>query len=141
MQHILFVCTGNTCRSPMAMAVLNHFVKTGKLSNLTADSAGLYAGGDPLNPLAETVLKKHGILLENYVSKPLTNDLLLGSDKIIAMTVAHRQLLLSMGVPQEKLSILGEGISDPFGGDQSVYNECFNQIYRSICSTFGVETV
>lgn len=139
MQHILFVCTGNTCRSPMAMAILNHLTAEGKLSNIVADSAGLYAGGDPLNPLAETVLKEHGILLKNYVSKPLTNDLVVGSERIIVMTAAHRQLLLNMGVPDEKLSVLGGGIADPFGGTEKVYNECFHQIYRNICSTFGVE--
>lgn len=138
MQQILFVCTGNTCRSPMAMAILNSLVKQGKVQNVTAQSAGLYAAGEPASENTVTVLKNHGIVLQNYRSKPLTNELILQSSKIYAMTPQHRQMLLQYGVLPEKVLVLGGGIADPYGGDLAVYEACFNQIYQSVCSVFGV---
>ena len=109
MQQILFVCTGNTCRSPMAMAILNSLVKQGKVQNVTAQSAGLYAAGEPASENTVTVLKNHGIVLQNYRSKPLTNELILQSSKIYAMTPQHRQMLLQYGVLPEKVLVLGGG--------------------------------
>ena len=138
MQQILFVCTGNTCRSPMAMAILNSLVKQGKVQNVTAQSAGLYAAGEPASENTVTVLKNHGIVLQNYRSKPLTNELILQSSKIYTMTPQHRQMLLQYGVLPEKVLVLGGGIDDPYGGDLAVYETCFNQIYQSVCSAFGV---
>ena len=138
MQQILFVCTGNTCRSPMAMAILNSLVKQGKVQNVTAQSAGLYAAGEPASENTVTVLKNHGIVLQNYRSKPLTNELILQSSKFYAMTPQHRQMLLQYGVLPEKVLVLGGGIADPYGGDLAVYEACFNQIYQSVCSVFGV---
>ena len=138
MQQILFVCTGNTCRSPMAMAILNSLVKQGKVQNVTAQSAGLYAAGEPASENTVTVLKNHGIVLQNYRSKPLTNELILQSSKIYAMTPQHRQMLLQYGVLPEKVLVLGGGIADPYGGDLAVYEACFNQIYQSVCGAFGV---
>ena len=138
MQQILFVCTGNTCRSPMAMAILNSLVKQGKVQNVTAQSAGLYAAGEPASENTVTVLKNHGIVLQNYRSKPLTNELILQSSKIYAMTPQHRQMLLQYGALPEKVLVLGGGIADPYGGDLAVYEACFNQIYQSVCNAFGV---
>ena len=138
MQHLLFVCTGNTCRSPMAMAILNHLVQQGRVQNVTAQSAGLYATGEPASPNAVTVLKNHGIILQNYKSKPLTNELILQSNKIYAMTPQHRQLMLQYGVLPEKVLVLGGGIADPYGGNLNQYEACYCQIYNSICSLFGV---
>lgn len=138
MQQLLFVCTGNTCRSPMAMAILNHLVQHGRLQGVTAQSAGIYASGEPASPNAVAVLKKHGILLQHYRSHPLTHELILQSSKIYAMTPQHRQLLLQLGAASEKVLVLGGGIADPYGGDLNAYEACYNQIYSSICSLFGV---
>ncbi|QGH36350.1 low molecular weight protein arginine phosphatase [Gracilibacillus salitolerans] len=85
--NILFVCTGNTCRSPMAQAIFQHKTKH------HVQSAGIFAGeGMPASMGTTEVLKQQGIS-SDHKSQPVTDDLMKWADLIITMTKNHRDLL------------------------------------------------
>ncbi|MGP4079379.1 arsenate reductase/protein-tyrosine-phosphatase family protein [Pseudalkalibacillus sp. R45] len=89
--NILFVCTGNTCRSPMAEALLRHY-SNGKIE---VQSAGIYAAyGSPASAQSIEVLKDEGISC-NHKSQPLTEDLVEWADLILTMTTQHKQAIIS----------------------------------------------
>lgn len=131
MKKIIFVCTGNTCRSPMAMAVFNATAKEKGL-NWVADSAGLAAGYDPINPKSVEVLAKIGIEFNDYTSKRLNFSMVDESDLIAVMTAEHLAALVGVGIDRNKIIVLGDGIPDPFGGDIDTYNDCLLKIKTSI---------
>lgn len=136
MKKILFVCTGNTCRSPMAMAVFNNMAKEKGLSNVVGISGGLMANGEPLSKNSQTALEKVGISLVNYKSKQVTYSMLESADLIIAMTENHKEMLVASGVEPEKIIVLNSGISDPFGGDLPLYERTLEQITIGLNSLF-----
>lgn len=88
LMNILFVCTGNTCRSPMAEAIL-----ASKDKSLKVKSAGIFAMyGQDANQQALQVLKEQGMEL-NHSSQPVINQLLEWADYVFTMTIQHKQAL------------------------------------------------
>lgn len=132
MKTVLFVCTGNTCRSPMAMAIFNEMVRQKGINGYRADSAGLAATGAPIHPYSVKALAKIGIFLSDYQSKRLTPRLLQGAFLIVTMTAAQAEMLTKAGIPAGRVVVLGDGIPDPFGGSEEDYIECRNQIQAGV---------
>lgn len=126
--NILFVCTGNTCRSPMAEG----YLRSKELDGITVISRGLASDGSPVSLNSKTAMAEVGIDISGHISRQITDRDIKNADKIICLSPSHRAVLLSAGVPQEKLYILGKGISDPFGGDITVYRRCRDEIFAAI---------
>jgi protein-tyrosine phosphatase len=143
--QILFVCTGNTCRSPLAQALCARLLAD-RLGCEPADlsehgfivqSAGLAAmigAGATLEAVA--VAREFGADLTGHKSQPLTPELLARTDFLFAMTQTHLHLLSSLGLSNRPiLSLLsdqGEDIADPIGASAEVYRECARQIRKHL---------
>ena len=131
MKKIIFVCTGNTCRSPMAMFLFNKIAKERKLEYV-ADSAGLAAFGDSINEKSVKALAKIGIDNIDYTSKKLSFYATSEAERIVVMTNEHKNALLSAKVDESKISVLGGGISDPYGKSEEEYFNCLEDISDGI---------
>lgn len=144
MKTILFVCTGNVCRSPMAEGLFRHAAKgRGEYRVL---SAGLGAvDGQPPSAFAVRALKERGVDIANGRSRMLTAELVQQADYIFGMTHSHVDTILLL-YPQaaEKTFLLREfddtlnafekDISDPIGGSYEVYTHCRDQIEQGLAS-------
>ena len=129
---LLFVCTGNTCRSPMAEALAKKIL-TKKGFSVTCDSAGIYANpGQKMAENAAAVLEEYGINDFSHSAKICTREMIEKSDLVIAMTENHRMLLCQLFGEQEKICTLPGGIGDPFGGDLNTYRKAAKSIVSGI---------
>lgn len=126
--NILFVCTGNTCRSPMAEG----YLRSKELDGIMVISRGLAADGSPVSLNSKTAMAEVGIDISGHISRQITDRDIENADKIICLSPSHRAVLLSAGAPENKLFVLGKGISDPFGGDITVYRRCRDEIFAAI---------
>jgi protein-tyrosine phosphatase len=136
--RILFVCTGNTCRSPMAERLCGKLLadKVGcRYEELFehgffVQSAGLAAMmGERATPEAVDVVREFGVDLADHVSQPLSVELLQQSDIVIAMTASHLRVLRGFpGLAARLLSADGVDVADPIGGTPEVYRACARQI-------------
>jgi glycine hydroxymethyltransferase len=144
MKTILFVCTGNVCRSPMAEGLLRDAVRGRR--DFRVLSAGVGAiDGQPPSAHAVSVLKELGIDISRQRSRMLTAELVDQADYIFGMTHGHVDainLLYPQAVEKtfllrefdETLDIFEKDISDPIGGSYEVYCECRDQIEQGIAS-------
>ncbi len=131
--NIVFVCTGNTCRSPMAEG----YLKSKNLPGITVTSAGLAADGiSPATKEAVSAAGEVGIDISSHISRKFTYEQADKADKIICMSPSHIAALKSVGINAEKLFLLGEGISDPYGCGQEVYNNTRDEIITAIDGMF-----
>src|SRR5262245_38298086 len=144
MKTILFVCTGNICRSPMAEGLFRH--ATGGRGGFRVVSAGVGAAeGVPPSEFAVRALKELGIDISEQRSRQLTGELVQQADYIFGMTHSHVDAITLL-YPQasEKTFLLREfddtldayenDISDPIGGSFEVYLNCRDQIEQGIFS-------
>ncbi len=120
---ILFVCTGNTCRSPMAQVIFEKIDHDRNL-NISCKSAGLSTfTGSPASDNAVTAAKEIGLDLSKFRSSSITAILpsLSEYDLFVPMTYSHAMALLQLGVEKKKIYLFDSDISDPYGGSLDVY--------------------
>ncbi len=135
-QKYLFVCTGNTCRSPMAAALFNHMFSD---ENLSADSCGIMAFGEPISENAASVLAEKGVLptphnnYPGHVSKNVTEELVADSDVVIGLTSRHAVALISyFPAYASKITVMPKEIFDPYGGNLDDYRKCLEDIEEAL---------
>lgn len=151
-QTVVFVCTGNTCRSPLAMILARQ-----RWPGIRFFSAGLQAGpGLPAAGPARTVAAERGGDLSDHGSRPLDHDLIAGADWVIGMTRSHVALLnraLGAACPA-RVGLLGapaqdlrgeptpdeEEVADPIGGSLETYRTCADQLERLLAGWEDVFT-
>lgn len=140
-KYIVFVCTGNTCRSPMAEAILKDMLHKREINNVIVSSAGIFAlEGDMVSAEALEVLKREGIDLSSHKARQVSKDILMKSDLILTMTKNHKEMLLNyFPDSKEKIYTLKEyaygvedDIIDPFGRGLSAYEEALEDIKRAL---------
>ena len=128
--NILFVCTGNTCRSPMAEGYLNYL----EIEGISVKSRGIAAYNEAVSENSLNAMQKIGIDISSHTSKQITDTDILWADKIICMSTSHKKLLEPFC--KEKLQVLGEGIGDPFGQGLEIYEQCRDEIIYNIDKLF-----
>lgn len=133
--NILFICTGNTCRSPMAEGIFKELVKESKIP-FTVSSCGIFAAdGDLPTNEAVRACQELNINISNHKSKNIMDTDINSVDLFVVMTQNHAQLLLSFGIPQNEIYILN--VDDPFGGNIEVYRKSCNEIKEKLTELLG----
>lgn len=130
--NLIFVCTGNTCRSPMAEGLFKKLLKERNINDIDCSSAGLAAyDGSAAAPNAIAAAEELGADISAHSSRLLTSADALNADLIVCMTQEHCEVLRTV-LPEEKISLLGCGINDPYGGDIDVYRACAKKIEQAL---------
>ena len=125
--NYLVICSGNTCRSPMAAALLAACV--GEAHRV--QSAGLFAETDaPAAANAVAACAEVGLDIASHRAAQVTAAQLETADRVLVMTEAHRAALLAVGVPRDRITVLG--VPDPFGGDLDAYRAARDAIAAAL---------
>jgi protein-tyrosine-phosphatase len=141
MKSILFVCSANQCRSPMAQVLFQELVRErGEQDQWRVESAGIWAyGGAPATENARRAMEERGLDLMRHHSQPATNELLSQFDLIVVMTREHRAALLAqMPALDGRIYLLRElgggsgDFADPVGGDLTTYQRAASEIETTL---------
>lgn len=142
-RSLLFVCTGNICRSPMAEWLFRKLLQDRPLPEVHVRSAGFIAlPGNPATHLATVVAGEHGVDLTQHRAQPLTSSLIREADLILVMEPGHRwELLYHRPEAAPKVFLLchfapcgdrDRAIADPYGMDAEAYRFCFQQVRECV---------
>lgn len=131
--NVMFVCTGNTCRSPMASSLFTKRLNKQGRSDIQCRSAGLAAHeGMGASWNAVEVCKKYGVDLTYHCAHRLRGSDFMSTDLFVVMEQVHKDILVGAGVNPGLVYILGGGIEDPYGKDLDAFVQCRDKILASL---------
>ncbi len=139
---VLFVCTGNTCRSPMAAGAMRTLVRRAGLeAAFEIDSAGIAvrAAGQPPSPLALEAAARRGHDIAAHRSRQLTPEDLVRAAHPLAMTAAHLAAMRALappGLADRPLMFLDRDVADPWGGTVRDYEAALDLIEAGCARLF-----
>ena len=144
MKKVLFVCTGNTCRSPMAEVIFNALAQEKDL-DWRAESAGVAAVGNrPASPNAIQAVAELGLDLNKHCTRFLPALDLNEYQLFVGLSEEHADILRSIGIPEGMVRVLYRApnvediydlrtdIVDPYGGDLNAYRKCRDDIVGAV---------
>jgi len=144
MKKIMFVCTGNICRSAMAEGYLKMILNRKKINDIYVCSSGLYAeDGEEASYLAKKTMEEYDVDLSNHKATNIKNSPVQEMDVILCATLAHKQIMVQ-AYPELKEKVYtikeyayGENcekkdISDPWGYDSTIYKRCAEELVDAI---------
>ncbi len=132
---IIFLCTGNTCRSPMAAALFRDGLTEDEQHKYEVRSFGLAAfGGEPASDYAVEVMQSQGIDISGHRSTPLSRYALAEAELVVCMTEAHSKVLLQVGFDPERLIVFD--IPDPYKGTLEDYQHCAEKIKQELTKVY-----
>ncbi len=137
--RLIFVCTGNTCRSPMAEALYNRMETVGSIDVASRGIVVLFP--EPANPKACAVLKNNDLSIDNHTATPLLPEDVTDNTLILTMTGKQKQhikenyeMANEVYTIKEFVGLEGDVI-DPYGGTLLDYEDCYNELSQLVKKT------
>lgn len=133
--QIVLICTGNTCRSPMAEGLLKKELQD---QDVNIISRGLMVfGSSEANSNAVSAMRERGIDITSHRSRPFDRDEFGSKTLVLTMTEGHKTLIVQHGFKGDVYSIkefIGQwgDVKDPYGGDMNVYRRCADELEQII---------
>ena len=143
MKTVLFVCTGNTCRSPMATCLFNVFCERQGDEKYHAVSAGLQAfPGEHASRGARRAMERRGLNLQEHRAQPVTETLVSKACLIVCMSKAHVDALrVRFPLYADRVHTFSSPIPDPFGGDDAVYEQTAQTLEAEVAVVYHLLSV
>lgn len=136
--NIVFVCTGNTCRSPMAEGFAKHYLIPKQDSNSVTSRGLMVASGSVVSPNSVLAMKEYGIDISSHIPTALCQNDIADADIVLTMTSSHCNFIKT-AFPQYSDIIFSlseyvntNDISDPYGQDLDVYMSCAAEIQEAV---------
>ena len=140
---VIFVCMGNTCRSPMAATIMANL-----MPEMRSESRGMVVlFPEPYNPKAVAVAARHGMIMPSNVSAQISNDDFSVDTLVLTMNSSMKQKMYDTFDKAINVFTLGElagegdvEVPDPYGKGLEEYNKCFEQLYSLVVKVIDVIT-